>query len=255
MKHLFLLITLLAISSVCCVLPGIGTSEPNATQTPYIIVANPTVVPPADTAVPATPDPCAAEQFFIDNFDGSSLCSTWSPFTVYDPTVSDLDRVTLAIQNGKLLWNFDSEYVLYYLLHEGHYTDVKVEVRAENRGKNNNAISLVCHYTPQVGWYEFRIANNGLYEITYTEVTADGKFGINKITNGGSTHIKTGKDVNEYAITCSGNKLSLTINGFEENTFTENKYVLREGGVGVAVSAFDVLPIQVEMDWVKVSQP
>ena len=47
----------------------------------------------------------------------------------------------------------------------------------------------------------------------------------------------------------------MTINGKEVNTINEKTYALREGGVGVSVSAFNVLPIQVEMDWFKVSQP
>ncbi|MBL8063725.1 MAG: hypothetical protein JNK32_11930, partial [Anaerolineales bacterium] len=115
--------------------------------------------------------------------------------------------------------------------------------------------SLICRYDPNVGWYEFNIANNGLYDVLFAEVTSNGSIGYNRIANGGSNAIKIGKDVNEYSITCSGDKLSLTINGESVTAITEKKYGLREGGVGVSVSAFNVLPILVEMDWIKISQP
>lgn len=64
-----------------------------------------------------------------------------------------------------------------------------------------------------------------------------------------------GKDVNEYTAICKGRTLQLFINGYEVKTLTENRYALREGQVGVSVSSFNVLPVQVDIDWVKVSQP
>jgi hypothetical protein len=106
-----------------------------------------------------------------------------------------------------------------------------------------------------VGWYEFNIANNGLYEILYAEVASNGNIGYNRIANGGSNAIKQGKETNEYAITCKGDVLTLYINGDEVNSVTEKTYGLRSGEVGMSVSAFNVLPILIEMDWVKISEP
>jgi hypothetical protein len=166
------------------------------------------------------------------------------------------DKVTVESDNGKLVWNFDSKWVYYYLFYNAYdYEDVRVDLRADNRGRNNNNISLICRYDPEVGWYEFNIANNGLYDIFYAEVTESGSIAYNRIANGGSNAIKQGKEVNEYAISCQGDELTLYINGTEVKQVNEKNYGLRSGQVGMSVSAFDVLPILIEMDWVKISEP
>lgn len=195
------------------------------------------------------------QEFFTEEFD-APLTNAWSILTVTGSNNADPEKVTVEPKNGKLVWNFDSEYVYYYLFYEGaNYSDVRVDVRADNRGRNNNSVSLICRYDEDYGWYEFNIANNGLYDILYAEVTKDGSIAYNTISNGGSNYIKQGKDVNEYGITCIGDKLTLFINGKEQTSITERKFSLRDGGVGMSVSAFNVLPIQVEVDWFKISEP
>jgi len=212
---------------------------------------------PEPTAVPAptnTPVP-EAPQFFTEEFD-TPLSGNWDTLTVTGAADSDPDKVTVESKDGKLSWDFESTYVYYYLFYNAHtYEDVTLVVQADNRGRNNNSVSLICRYDPEVGWYEFNIANNGLYDILYGEVTSNGDIQYSTITNGGSNDIKQGKDINEYSISCVGNKLTLTINGHEVNSITEKNYALREGQVGVSVSSFDVLPIQVEMDWIKIIEP
>ena len=97
---------------------------------------------------------------------------------------SDPDKVIVEAKGGKLHWDFDSEHVYYYLFYNAfEYEDVKIELRADNRGRNNN-ISLICRYDPDEGWYEFNIANNGLYDIHFAEVNSNGDIGYNLITNG-----------------------------------------------------------------------
>jgi hypothetical protein len=224
--------------------------QPAATEAPPPTEEPPTEEPPTEqpTAVPQQP-------FFTEEFD-SSLSSDWDILTVTGSDAADPDKVTVDSQGGKLVWDFESEYVYYYLFFNGFtYEDVTVDVRADNRGRNNNSISLICRYDPEVGWYEFNIANNGLYDIIYAEVASDGDIDYNTIVNGGSNSIKQGKEVNEYSITCKGDELSLRINGDDVKTITEKKYGLREGQVGMSVSAFNVLPILIEMDWFKISEP
>ncbi len=257
-RMLFAFIVLLvAIACVC------SSSNLAPTATPPTNVPAPTKEP-APTSPPIIqptqeqqqpPELPQDQPFFTEEFD-APLSNAWSVLTVTGSDKADPDKVTVEPQNGKLVWDFESEEVYYYLFYEGFsYTNVKVEARADNRGKNNNSVSLICRYDPEVGWYEFNIANNGLYDILYAEVASDGNIGYSRITNGGSNDIKQGKDTNEYSITCSEDKLSLTINGQEVNTVTEKTYGLREGGVGVSVSSFNILPILVEMDWFKISEP
>lgn len=261
LRPLFFFFSILAIVSLACSFGGGNNTPPTQpvqvqpTQPPP-----PTAVPPTEVVVteppaPTEPPVSQSQQFFTEEFD-DPLSNDWSILTVTGTDESDPDKVTVEADNGNLVWDFDSEEVYYYLFYEPFtYEDVKLEVRADNRGRNNNSVSLICRYDPDVGWYEFNIANNGLYDILYAEVQNDGDIVYNRITNGGSNAIKQGKDVNEYSITCNGEELSLTINGDEVNTISERNFALREGQVGISVSSFNVLPILIEMDWIKISEP
>ena len=261
---LFIVLMLLMVGLAC----RFGTAEPTQAPPPEqpIEVNNPTSAPPEPTEVPPTevepteppatePPAPQAQQFFTEEFD-NPLSGDWSVFTITDPNASDLDKVNVEADSGNLVWDFDSEYVYYYLFYDAFtYEDVKVEARADNRGKNNNSVSLICRYDEDEGWYEFNIANNGLYDILFAEVLENGKIRWNRIANGGSNAINQGKEVNEYSITCQGEELTLNINGDEVISIKDKKYGLRSGQVGVSVSSFNVLPILIEMDWFRISEP
>jgi hypothetical protein len=238
------------------------TQAPPPTQEAPVI---PTEAPPQPTEPPVTEAPATevvteepvspAQQFFTEEFD-SPLSGDWSIFTITDPNVSDLDKVTVEVEDGNLVWDLNSEWVFYYLFYGAfEYEDVKVEAIADNRGRNNNLVSLICRYDPEVGWYEFNVANNGLYIIYFMEILDNGKIRYNRIANGGSNAIKQGKEVNEYSGTCQGEELTLHINGDEVISFEEKKYGLRSGQVGISVSSTNVVPILIEMDWIRVSEP
>ncbi len=188
-----------------------------------------------------------AEAFFTEEFTSSTL-PNWSPFLMsgsesdYSLTTGD-DLLTFDIE-GKNVW--------VYLMYDPYtYTDVILDAKADNRGKNNNNVSLICRYSDE-GWYEFNIANNGEYWIL-AFTTSDNKY--HTIYDGGSTAIKTGKDTNEYTIGCGNNTLTLWINGVEVRTVQETTYALRKGQVGIGVSSFDVWPIIVEWQYVTIAQP
>ena len=73
---------------------------------------------------------------------------------------------------------------------------------------------VICRYSPEDGWYEFNIANNGLYDISYARPSSSGSIAYRNIFNGGSNKIKTGNATNEYGISCQGVTLSLFINSY-----------------------------------------
>ena len=264
LRPLFFVIALLLIVGMAC---AGGATPPTQTPVPtQPVQVIPTEAPPQPTEVPPTevpptevvvtePPAPQAQQFFEEQFD-NPLSGDWDILTVTGSAASDPDKVTVEAENGNLVWNFDSEQVYYYLFYNAFdYEDVRLDVRADNRGRNNNSISLICRHDPDVGWYEFNIANNGLYDILYAEVESDGDIAYNTISNGGSNAIKQGKEVNEYAIECKDDQLTLFINGDEVTSVTEKTYGLRSGQVGVSVSSFNVLPILIEMDWFRVSEP
>jgi hypothetical protein len=125
-------------------------------------------------------------------------------------------------------------------------------VVAENRGYNNNNVSLICRYDPDEGWYEFNIANSGLYDILFYDLK-DPHY--KQIADGGSTAIHSGKEVNTYMAVCSGKTLRLYINGEEVRKLDETRYALKEGQVGVSVSSFNVYPIEVDIQSITIDYP
>jgi len=268
LRPLFFLVGfVLVVGLACSAIGNGGNPTPVPTQEPALPVNSPTEPEPEPTEPPALPTDApppteeppppqpSALEFFTEEFE-SPLTGDWDILTVTGTDDADPDKVIVEAEGGKLVWDFDSEYVYYYMFYNAfEYEDVRVDLSADNRGRNNNNISLICRYDPDVGWYEFNIANNGLYDIYYAEVTESGAIAYNRIANGGSNSIKQGKEINEYGISCKGDDLTLYINGDEVISRPERTYGLRSGQVGMSVSSFDVLPILIEMDWIKISEP
>ena len=258
-RPLLFFVSLLLIVGLACGGNGTPTQAP-ATEQP--IVDKPTEAPATEAPATEAPEPTEpptpeAQQFFTEEFE-NPLSSDWtSRIDFAHPNITESDKVTVETDNGKLVWDFGNKYVYYYLFYGAYeYEDVVLEVRSENKGKNNNNVSLICRYDPEVGWYEFNIANSGLYDISFARILSNGRVEYNRIGNGGSTHIKAGLDVNEYYVKCQGNELTLKINGQDVTVVQDKKYgELSKGQVGVSVSSFNVLPIRVEMDWLKISEP
>lgn len=247
---------LLTVGLACNVLTGT-----DATEAPPVVVNE---APPAAEATepPSVEEPAAteppveqssAEQYFTEEFD--TEIGNWSRNDVYGSKETNEDGLSLEVEDSRLVFDFSTKHLYTYLFYEPfEYDNVAIEARVENRGMNDNAISLVCRYSDE-GWYEFNIANSGLYNIMYGFVDASGNIGYARLADGGSTKIKAGKDVNIYKIICNDRKLSLYINGTETRVYEDNQHVLRDGKIGISVSSFNQLPIKVEYDWVTVSEP
>lgn len=248
---------LLAVGLACSVFgngaPAVSqppTNEPPPTPVPQQPQEEPTSVVIEPTAEPPQP---AAEEYFTEEFDTD--IANWSRLNVTGATETNVDGLKLDVKDSRLVFNFDTKYLYVYLFYDPfEYENVTVEIRVENRGVNANNISLLCRYREDEGWYEFNIANSGLYNILYGFYKPDGSVGYSRIADGGSNKIKIGKDINLYKISCRDRKLSLYINNTETRVIEDNKHVLRKGKVGISVSAFDQLPVKVEFDWVKISE-
>ncbi|HEY6072985.1 MAG TPA: hypothetical protein VIV15_06195, partial [Anaerolineales bacterium] len=145
------------------------TQAPPPTQPVQVVQPTsppaPTEVPPTEpppTEAPTEPPAPQSQQFFTEEFD-NWISSDWDVLTVTGSNKADPDKVNVEADGGKLVWNFDSEYVYYYMFYNAYeYEDVQLDISADNRGRNNNSISLICRYDPKVGWYEFNIANSGV---------------------------------------------------------------------------------------------
>jgi hypothetical protein len=217
-------------------------------QLPTQQVVQPTAVPP--TVPPAPP----VSQFFKEEFT-SNVLGDWTNFISIGDSKSDKKKAKLAVENGKLIFTLEDNYLYSYLIYDKQtYDDVSVEVSADNRGKNNNNISLICRYS-DAGWYEFNVLSSGLWNIQAFDATGAVHKGYNLINSGGSNAIRIGKATNVYVAVCSGNTLKLYINGEESASMSENKYGFSDGKVGVSVSSFNVYPIIVELEYFDIQKP
>ena len=203
------------------------------------------VVDSFDIEDPGTQAGGDAPAFYFEDFEpDSTTVDYWSWFL----TSGNENEFDIYTQGGNLVFDINGYDIYSYFSYDPwFYENVRVDVKAENRGQNNNNVSLICRGTED-GWYEFSIANNGLWWIW----AYDGDYTM--LANGGSNAVNMGKGVNEYTIMCYDQTLALYINGVETHIMQENNFAYREGQVGIGVSSFDVLPIVVEFDYVNISE-
>lgn len=184
--------------------------------------------------------------FYLEEFDRT--LDDWSYFFMLGSEYED--DVDIYTDNGMLTLYIDHTDVYAYLTYDKYtYTDVRIDTEAENLGRNNNNVSLLCRYNDN-GWYEFNIANSGLYNIYRFDVNRNDYI---ELASGGSTLINIGQDTNTYTAVCQGDKLTLGINGVEVKTVRDKN--LKEGQIGLSVSSFNVTPIEVNFNWFEISQP
>lgn len=246
-QKLFVFVALLLVVSLAC----LGTTPTAAPVSPV----NPSAPTEAQAPTAEQPPTASADQpsdapdFFTEEFDGG--IDNWTYFTTKNDTSADDTGAQPVADNGFLVMDI-GKYLNVYAMYDPYiYEDVRLDVRVDNRGTNNNNINLVCRYSEE-GWYEVAIANNGLYWL-YAYDGAKGSYTL--LADGGSNKIKAGKDTNEYTFICNGRNLIVQINGFDTNTFTDNQFVFRDGQIGIGLSSFRDTPVKVEFDWVKISQP
>lgn len=265
LRPLFLIVSLILMVGLACSVgsPAKPTEEPTTVTEPTAAPDEPTIA--ADEPTVAADEPTAAadeptetpesttggDQYFTDTFDG-----TLDNYTVENRKEgSDEDKMNVHIEDGYLVFDLKGNDLYVYVTYNPvKYKDVKISMTADNRGKNNNNVSLICRQSDE-GWYEFNIANNGLYWIYAYDSTGTVAKGYNRIYNGGSKAIKQGKGTNEYTASCVGDKLTLSINGTEVKTIRDTKFQFNEGTVGFGVSSFNVTPILVQVDSFTISEP
>lgn len=242
------LLTVIGLISLACSVDLYGTPTPPSQAS---------ALPEQLTATLPSEQPAAAgQQYFTDEFDVEN--AAWN-YTVVNGAEHQIVNGIVGLMSirtvgGLLVFDLKGPGAWVYATYEPFtYTDVRLDVRVGNRGSNNNNVSLFCRKS-DAGWYEFDIANNGLYEVLYGKIVGNA-VEYKPIADGGSSEIKSGMAENEYGIVCQGNTLTLYINGKEVRSLVDNKYLLPEGKVGISVSSFRDVPVTVDFFWAKVSQP
>lgn len=266
MKHLrpvfFFTAFILLVGMACAAVTGGDNTPPTQaqppTQEPVQLLPTATepapepTEPPATEAPPPTEEAPVASEFFTEEFD-QDPGSNWSMDIIGPGAEDHADEVKTEFSNSGLRVELPEDNLYFYYTYLGYtYEDVRIDLRAENRGVNFNNVSLFCRASDE-GWYEWSVRSDGLWDLW----AVTDKY--NHIFNGGTNALKQGKEVNEYAMVCKGDKISLFVNGQEikGSPFTESRYGLRDGTVGFNISSLNrkIKPVIVEVDWFKVSEP
>jgi len=214
--------------------------EPTATEPPTVEPTEPP--PPTATTAPVV------SKYFKEEFDSSAALANWDHFSVGSGDDSDLK---IEQEDDHLLFDLgDEDLYVYYIYFADTYDDTAISLNAENRGRNNNNVSLVCRMNEDgTQWYEFSVESGGLWYL-YAYDNA-----YNVVDNGGTNALKQGKEVNEYKLVCDGSEITMYVNGNKIKTVNETKYGFNDGYVGFNISSLNVLPITVEVNWFEVSEP
>jgi hypothetical protein len=189
--------------------------------------------------------------YFTGSFDRNM-----DHYSVANRYKGDSAKMHVSLNDGSMIFDLEGPDIYSYVTYEPRtYSNVKLSVTADNRGKSNNNVILVCQQGGD-GWYEFNIANNGDYWIyAYDTNGVAGPKGWQKIADGASLAIKQGTATNVYTATCQENTLSLAINGIPVKSITDHKFNFKDGKVGFGVSSFDVTPIRVNINSFQISKP
>jgi hypothetical protein len=258
---LFLAIVLMLVGLACSALTGGGDTpaQPVVTEEPVQVdppttAPEPTEVPPTEapaTEVAATEPPQpVASKYFTEEFE-QDPGSNWVVDVIGPGAEQYKDTVDQSFGSSRMRVELPNDDLYFYYTYLGEsYDNVRIDLRADNRGVNTNNVSLFCRSSDD-GWYEWGVGSGGdwyLYAVT-------DKF--NLLANGGTNFLKQGKEVNEYTMICKDQKISMFVNGQEikQSPITDKNYGLREGTVGFNISSLNVTPVIVEVDWFKVSEP
>ncbi len=190
------------------------------------------------------------EAFFTEEFD-QDPGSSWVVDVIGPGAEKNKDKVKTEFANSRMRIELPEDDLYFYYSFLGFsYENVRLDLRADNRGVNTNNVSLVCRSSAD-GWYEWSVGSGGdwyLYAVTDK---------YNLIAQGGTLFLKQGKEVNEYSMVCKDKSISMFINGQEikQSPVTDSKYGLRDGTVAFNISSLNVTPVIVEVDWFKISEP
>lgn len=204
---------------------------------------------PAPTAEPApTEAPAVVSKFFREEFEADADLGNWEYFTLGSGTDTELK---IEQEEDHLMFDLGAEDLyVYYMYSAQTYDNVSITMNAENRGRNNNNVSLVCRMNEDgTQWYEFSVESGGLWYL----YGVDDAYNI--IDNGGTNALKQGKEVNEYQLICDGDQITMFVNGNKIKTVTDNTYGFNEGYVGFNISSLNVLPITVDVNWFEIAEP
>ncbi|HSG43642.1 MAG TPA: hypothetical protein VLA72_10855, partial [Anaerolineales bacterium] len=191
---------------------------------------------------------------YREEFDGENI--DWQQMEINgDP--NNPNQVKWSIENGRANVTFtpekDQYLSAYYIYTAETYYNVQVETKALSNKNNSNTVSLICRYNEAAGWYEFEVSKSGDYNI-YQVVSENDAVTYNVLVSGSSLLVEMGRE-NIYTAICKGNNLSLYINKSQVATATDPDAKFKNGMIGVAVYSPESQDVNVQFDYVVISEP
>jgi hypothetical protein len=231
---------------------------PTSPPVPATATSTSTIAPSptaTETPIPPTPTP---SMYFLEEFD-EELSANWET-RFQGPKGYDITKVESKIEDSNLNIKINGKFFYaYYFFNQFSYKDVRLDLRATNQGVNNNSITLICRQD-ETGWIEFNVMSGGYWDLLiYRTRGADGEY--ETLTSGGTLELKQGKATNDYGLICNGDTISMFINGVElkgsplQLEKIPGEPPPTEGQIGFSASSFNVTPVVVLFDWLKISQP
>jgi hypothetical protein len=199
---------------------------------------------PVTPSVTATPAPRSFTEEFNSNAPEWNLLQIDNGQLIPGPSTRD----------GFLVFDLAAANQWVYALYEPQdYGDVVIETQIQSRTAGDGAAGIVCRYDENRGWYELNIFADQTYVLLFGQWLAAGVARYTPLYRGESEKIQT--DDNELGLSCEGNVLTPFINGAPMRKWTEQKFALHSGKVGLSASSFQDAPFVIAFDWVKVSEP
>jgi formylglycine-generating enzyme required for sulfatase activity len=193
---------------------------------------SPTASPTADTSQISTTEEVTQKESFLTNFSETGALADWEHLVLGQ---GRRNKVIVEPSSEGLMFTLDDpDLRAYYFYEPVIYEDAVLRMTVENLGQNTNFVSLICRRTGNT-WYEFRIQGNGLWFLYNYNA------GEYQLTNGGSQAIKVGKTTNEYEMRCTGNMISLIVNGETVKEYEIRDDLYTQGQVGLSVSSSPIV--------------
>ncbi len=185
--------------------------------------------------------PAAPSVLFSDDFS--------NPASGWDQT--DSDASSAGYSNGAYVIKVNQAQYLVWTHAGQNFTDVDIEVDATlTSGTENNEFGLMCRYQDADNYY-------------FAEIASDGYFAIGKETSGervyltndfeATTLVTAGNTANHLRMTCSGETITLYINGMKAPEVTDSTYAT--GDIGLIAGTFDDAQLEISFDNLEVKQP
>ena len=132
------------------------------------------------------------------------------------------------------------------------FQDVRIEVEAiKIDGPDNNSYGVICRMVDEKNFYAFVISSDGYAGIIKVE---EGAYQlINNHTMEFAPSVMKGKAINIISVSCQGNNLRFDINGENQFSIKDDRFV--KGDIGLIVGSFDEPGVDIFFDNITVFQP